>query len=97
MRGQGLRNLELEREHACRERLPVIVQAEAARHAPAERLVRNEVQDLKTVNGVALYFALHYAGIVGLEAIGGQLFLERRVELDCVSDDADVGGVAFVA
>src|SRR5690349_12373434 len=90
-------HLEPEAEKGRRERLPVIVEREAARDAAAERALGDEVERVDRVDLVARDAALDDARVEGGEALRGELLLEERVELGRVGEDGDVRGVALVA
>src|SRR6218665_2924499 len=92
-----LGQFDLKAQHGGRERFAVVVQAQAARDAAAERAVADEVPRLEVGDLVAQHLAGDRSLVESLEAFGGQLRLQQRVELRFVGKDRDVGDIAFVA
>src|SRR5438105_14555615 len=76
-----VRPVELEAEDRGGQRLAVVVEAQAARHAAAERAVRDKVECREPVDRVALHCPGDYALIEGFQTLRRELFLQARVEL----------------
>src|SRR6218665_1493807 len=92
-----LGQFDLKAQHGSRERFAVVVPAQAARDAAAEGGGEDEIQHKEVVELVAQRLAGDRALVESLEAFGGQLRLQQRVELRFVGKDRDVGDIAFVA
>src|SRR4051794_800901 len=96
LRPQRFRNIYLKRKHPRRQRLAIVIEAEAARYTTAKRAFGDEVERLQSVDFITCDLAGDDTRIVRLELVRGELLLEVGIQFRSVCKDCNVRSISLV-